>query len=411
VEAGVVKDQLNDADPRARLFFAPELSPSNRATIGGMIATDASGQGSVLYGKTHDHVLELKCVLLDGPSGTRCRCRGRARTVKRAGSRRHVHRCSTASRRRCDLIAERLPAAEPLRHGIRPRHLGMRRAGSTEFGAVRRRGTLAFVTGQGQPVPIPGTRLVNIRYGASTRRLRDAGALMQRAALERDDRRHRAATRARRPIWLRRRTSRRPAGAAQGVNLVEFLAENDRRSNEARARRALLGEVAGRRLGYTDARDEARPRGSGRCARNRFGLLATCRREAPVPFVEGLPVVPPENLADYIAEFRAVLDAAGLVYGMFGHVDAAACTCGPALDMKDPAQERMVREISDEVFALTAQVQGRALGRAWQGSTFGVRARVLRTPLSSAAGNQGGVRSEQSAEPRQDRCTAGTIHC
>ena len=42
------------------LFFAPELSPSNRATIGGMIATDACGQGSVLYGKTRDHVLELR---------------------------------------------------------------------------------------------------------------------------------------------------------------------------------------------------------------------------------------------------------------------------------------------------------------------------------------------------------------
>src|SRR5262245_24848496 len=32
---------------------------SNRATIGGMISTDASGQGSCLYGKTRDHVLEL----------------------------------------------------------------------------------------------------------------------------------------------------------------------------------------------------------------------------------------------------------------------------------------------------------------------------------------------------------------
>ena len=60
VQAGVVKDQLNDAVAKHGLFFAPELSPSNRATIGGMIATDASGQGSVLYGKTRDHVQELR---------------------------------------------------------------------------------------------------------------------------------------------------------------------------------------------------------------------------------------------------------------------------------------------------------------------------------------------------------------
>ena len=66
VQAGVVKDQLNAALAEHGLFFPPELSTSNRATIGGMISTDASGQGSCLYGKTRDHVLELTTVLLDG---------------------------------------------------------------------------------------------------------------------------------------------------------------------------------------------------------------------------------------------------------------------------------------------------------------------------------------------------------
>lgn len=66
VEPGVVKDQLNQALAVRRLFFAPELSTSNRATIGGMISTDACGQGSCLYGKTRDHVVELTTVLADG---------------------------------------------------------------------------------------------------------------------------------------------------------------------------------------------------------------------------------------------------------------------------------------------------------------------------------------------------------
>ncbi len=66
VQPGVVKDQLNAALAKHGLFFPPELSTSNRATIGGMISTDACGQGSCLYGKTRDHVLALKTVLLDG---------------------------------------------------------------------------------------------------------------------------------------------------------------------------------------------------------------------------------------------------------------------------------------------------------------------------------------------------------
>src|SRR5690606_36810784 len=70
VQCGVVKDQLNAAVKPHGLFFAPELSTSNRATIGGMINTDASGQGCCRYGKTRDHVLELLTVLLDGTDWT-----------------------------------------------------------------------------------------------------------------------------------------------------------------------------------------------------------------------------------------------------------------------------------------------------------------------------------------------------
>ena len=57
VQCGAVKDHLNAEIRQHGLFFAPDLSTSNRATIGGMINTDASGQGSVRYGKTRDHVI------------------------------------------------------------------------------------------------------------------------------------------------------------------------------------------------------------------------------------------------------------------------------------------------------------------------------------------------------------------
>ncbi|MGL5307901.1 MAG: FAD-binding oxidoreductase, partial [Aeromonas veronii] len=65
-QAGVVKDQLNAYLKPHGYFFSPDLSTSNRATLGGMINTDASGQGSLVYGKTSDHVLGLKAVLENG---------------------------------------------------------------------------------------------------------------------------------------------------------------------------------------------------------------------------------------------------------------------------------------------------------------------------------------------------------
>src|SRR5699024_5779735 len=66
VQTGVVKDQLNAYLRPLGYFFAPELSTSNRATIGGMINTDASGQGSCEYGKTSKHVLEILAYPIGG---------------------------------------------------------------------------------------------------------------------------------------------------------------------------------------------------------------------------------------------------------------------------------------------------------------------------------------------------------
>ena len=66
VEPGCVLDDLNLALRPHGLQFAPDVSTSNRATIGGMIANNSSGARSVWFGKTIDHVHELKIVLSDG---------------------------------------------------------------------------------------------------------------------------------------------------------------------------------------------------------------------------------------------------------------------------------------------------------------------------------------------------------
>src|SRR6185312_13247619 len=66
VQPGVVLDQLNRVLKPLGVHFAPEISPSNRATIGGMINTDACGNGSKTLGRTSDHVVDLTWVLPDG---------------------------------------------------------------------------------------------------------------------------------------------------------------------------------------------------------------------------------------------------------------------------------------------------------------------------------------------------------
>jgi len=62
VQPGVVLDDLNKELAKEGYFFPPSLSPSNRATIGGMINTDAAGKGSRKYGKTSEYVKELDII-------------------------------------------------------------------------------------------------------------------------------------------------------------------------------------------------------------------------------------------------------------------------------------------------------------------------------------------------------------
>ncbi|MEH3087978.1 MAG: hypothetical protein PGN26_15930 [Xylophilus ampelinus] len=159
-------------------------------------------------------------------------------------------------------------------------------------------------------------------------------------------------------------------GPAQGVNIVEFLADDEDAlvAKVARVRAALDADAqSAGRWGYTIARGEAAASAIWSMRKKSVGLLGNMQGERrPVPFVEDT-VVPPEHLADYIAEFRAALDRRGLVYGMFGHVDAGCLHVRPALDMKDPEQEKLLREISDEVFALTRKYRGVLWGEHGKG--------------------------------------------
>ncbi len=66
VQPGRARDDLNSVLKDHGLIFAPDPATSSRANIGGMIGNNSSGTKSILYGKTVDHVLELKVLLADG---------------------------------------------------------------------------------------------------------------------------------------------------------------------------------------------------------------------------------------------------------------------------------------------------------------------------------------------------------
>jgi FAD/FMN-containing dehydrogenase/Fe-S oxidoreductase len=380
VEAGVVKDQLNAALREHGLFFAPELSTSNRATIGGMISTDASGQGSCTYGKTRDHVLALDAVLLGGerlssaptsdePLTDLCARKDRIGEVYRIA--RDI--CENES----ELIRDWFP---PLNRCLTGYDLAHLRDASGRFDLnsllCGSEGTLGFIVEATLNVlPVPKhAMLVKIRYAMFMDALKDAPALMKLKPLSIETVDSTVLTLARADMVWQSVAAFFPElpdvdSEQSGINLVEFSGDDP---TEVRARVAAFVEHLGagtsvRRLGHTIAEGEAEVGMVYAMRKRAVGLLGNVEGESrPQPFVEDT-AVPPENLADYIAEFRSLLDGFGLRYGMFGHVDAGVLHVRPALNMRAPQDRALIRTVSDAVAALTIKYGGLLWGEHGKG--------------------------------------------
>ncbi|WP_346838951.1 FAD-binding and (Fe-S)-binding domain-containing protein [Microbulbifer sp. SAOS-129_SWC] len=378
VQAGVVKDQLNAALKPHGLFFAPELSTSNRATIGGMINTDASGQGSCVYGKTRDHVLELSTVLLGGELWTSAPLNdGKLDEVRaredRAGK---VHRvCDDIAREKAQLIEEKFPKLNRCLTGYDLAHIRDENGFNLNSVLCGSEGTLGFIAeARLNVLPIPKcAALVNLKYDHFQDALRDAKDLMEAGPTSIETVDSKVLQLAMEDIiWHSVSeffpTDERPV---QGINLVEYTADSEAELDAAVDKftahlDALVGQP-GKSFGYTIARGHDQVNRIWGMRKRAVGLLGNVQGEKrPIPFVEDT-AVPPEHLADYIAEFRAVLDEAGLEYGMFGHVDAGVLHVRPAIDMKDPQQAAQIRPITDQVAALTRKYKGLLWGEHGKG--------------------------------------------
>lgn len=382
VQCGVVKDQLNAAIKPHGLFFAPELSTSNRATIGGMINTDASGQGSCRYGKTRDHVLELKTVLLDGTEWTSAAIdESELETLwKREDRVGDVHRIIDAIQREHHaLIEAKFPKLNRCLTGYDLAHIrdeqGRFNLNNILCGSE---GTLGFITeAKINLLPIPKfSALINVNYRDFNVALRDATQLMKAEPTSIETVDSKVLNLAMNDIVWHSVSEFFPAPASgekiQGINLVEYTANTeDELKADVKKLTELLDAAAQDidtgRISYSIAWGNDAVNKIWGMRKKAVGLLGNVEGEIrPVPFVEDT-AVPPENLADFIAEFRAVLDEYNLTYGMFGHVDAGVLHVRPALDMKDPAQEKMVRIITDRVVALTQKYNGLLWGEHGKG--------------------------------------------
>ena len=377
VQTGVVKDQLNDAIRPYGYFFSPDLSTSNRATLGGMINTDASGQGSLKYGKTSDHVLSLQAVFADGSVLESDMSQGEPKDGEYAYQALQVTEQVCRSKR--EQINAKFPPLNRFLTGYDLKNAIDEETQSFDLTRVLcgAEGSLAFITeAKLNLTPIPKARtLVNVKYNSFDSALRNAPFMVEANALSVETIDSKVLNLAKQDIvWhtVSDLLTDVPGKDMQGINMVEYAGQDVEEVEQQvdaltkRLDQMMEAEQAGI-IGYQVCSDVASIGRIYNMRKKAVGLLGAAKgRAKPVAFAEDT-CVPPENLADFIVEFRELLDSKSLSYGMFGHVDAGVLHVRPALDLCDPKQEALMHEMSDEVVKLVAKYGGLMWGEHGKG--------------------------------------------
>ncbi|WP_317382733.1 FAD-binding and (Fe-S)-binding domain-containing protein [Anaerobiospirillum succiniciproducens] len=382
VQPGVIKDELNELTAKENLFFSPELSTSSRATIGGMLSNDAAGQGSLVYGRTSEHILEVDVVLEDGSTALFKPVNGDELKAKLAlkNLEGEIYRTVySLVKDNAAAIKQHFPKLNRFLTGYDLDHAYDPKSDTLNLCRLvcGAEGTLCTVVGAKLDLTVKPTyrALCVVKYENFDSALRHANALIKAGVFSVETVDSKVLNLAKKdPVWLSVKDYITDVEGAEisGVNIVEF---NGMDTEKVKAFMLKLYDQTikqsqKRQMGILGACIVETKEGIAAVygmRKKAVGLLGSAAgAKKLVAFTEDT-VVPPENLADYILEFRALLDGMNVTYGMFGHVDTGLMHVRPALDLTtDEDREKLVK-ISDGVVELVKKYGGQMWGEHGRG--------------------------------------------
>lgn len=363
VQVGLPLDNLNRALQPHGLMVGPDPASSSRATVGGIIGNDSTGAHSILYGKMHDHVQRCRVILADGSSTWLEALPWQELAAANGSLAGRIHRqMAELVQTHKALIDEQFPsywrrsdgyALDTIRAQLEQPALNLAPllAGSE--------GTLAIITeAELSLVPIPRHKaLAILHFAADADAFRAVPGLLslQPAAIELIDDVLMQLTRAS-DVWRRRLTF--VQGEPQAVLIVEFAGDSE--SYVADRLQALQRHLQsdGYRQPLVILQDAAAQANVWHVRKAGLNLLLSMRGDAkPVPGIEDV-AVPPENLAAYMADLKALLDGRGVAAAMYAHASAGCVHVRPILNLKDGTHVRHLIALTSEAARLARHYGG-----------------------------------------------------
>jgi FAD/FMN-containing dehydrogenase/Fe-S oxidoreductase len=369
VEPGIVLDQLNARLVPHGLFFPVDVSPANRATIGGMTGNNSCGARSIRYGNMVHNVHAIHALLADGsrarfadvpgnfdPSAASDRYLDLVQRMRGLGARQaaEIERCFPKLLRRVG--GYNIDSIDPKGHNMA--HL-----------LVGSEGTLAFFTEIELDLqPIPAHRVLGICHFPSFYEAMQATqhiVALEPTAVELVDR---TLMELARDIAMFRPTVERfVRGTPDALLLVEFAGEH---RDDLLARLARLGELMAD-LGFADAVVEATDAGFQKAVwevrKAGLNIMMSMKGEGkPVSFIEDC-AVRLEDLAEYTRRLDEIFARHGTSGTWYAHASVGTLHVRPILNLKQESETNKMRAIAEECFAMVREYKGSHSGEHGDG--------------------------------------------
>lgn len=365
VEPGVVLSTLNAAAAKHGLMFGPDPASAERATMGGIIANNATGAHSLTYGMTADHLISADVIMADGTTGTL----GERSTLDNSRISNLYTSALQIREKYSDTIAKNWPRSWRNSAGYRLNYLlpwsatkpsqwigdsypanlkpgtwnlTPLLAGSEGTLAIIQRATLRLVEKPKHTV------LAVLQYQSNADACDDVPRLLTHhpSAIELI------------PRFIIRHARSVPAYARQmgwvvgdpaALLVVEFSGDQPSALKDA-ARK--VGEV----LTIAESKEDQARIWNVRKAG--LGLLDSRPQSArPAAFVEDC-AIPVDKLGEFVREIEKILSAHETEGGIYAHASAGCLHIRPILDLKTARGVRALRSISESVFSLTVRLGG-----------------------------------------------------
>lgn len=358
VQPGVTCAALNARLAASGRRFAPDPSNADVCTLGGMLATNASGSRAIRYGYTRDHVVSVRAVLDNGDAVQAAREPLHAA----ADTPTHLHDIAVALGVLLEQNRDLIDASGPRTRFDR---LGYRLDGLLQGDAldlprllVGSEGTLAlFTEATLRTLPLPAGRcLLLVSVASQERAIRLAQRILGTgpSACELIDRRL---------ISLARSSENGAVGSlmaadAEAVLLVEYETDSAAAARRAADDFAVLLQDEAAVLKSVAALEPERQEQIWQIREIALPSLYGLRGGAqPIPCIEDVGV-PVEALPDYLRRVQDILQEHETTASFLVHAGAGQVHARPFLDLQKPEDVSRLWSITDKVHAAALDLGG-----------------------------------------------------